>query len=234
MINNGQEIKQTVIDDLNKGIKNANDSVNKAESDYNNTFVADYQTIVGAVDDLKNKGINGLDSSKEALTTLNARFTTMNQMIDDIIPVLNDANKIAADVNSSKNLNGPIDKLNKTKAGLEKGINATNVAINAINQGQKPAKDVIESINAVSKDTSAQLGDILARYDSEIVPSFNEAIAKTKQMSKDTSKILGEANKSLPDVKKLLEDSSKGLVEGTKKVEDVKAEMPATEKRLKN
>lgn len=232
-INKGEEIKQTVIDDLNKGIQSANDAVDTAEKDYNDTFVTDYQTIVGAVDDVKNKGINGLDSSKEALTILNARFTAMNQMIDDILPVLQDVNKIASDVNSSQNLNGTIDTLNQISASLEKGIDATNVAIQAINQGQQPAKDVIESINAVSKDVSTKLDSILARYDSEIVPSFNEAIARTKRMSADVTKILGEANSSIPDVKKLLEDASKGLVDGTKTVEDVKAEMPATEQKIK-
>ena len=49
------------------------------------------------------------------------------------------------------------------------------------------------------------------RYDSEIVPGFNTAIARTKEMSKNTTQILNDADKKLPDVKKLLEDSSKGL-----------------------
>ncbi len=52
------------------------------------------------------------------------------------------------------------------------------------------------------KSTSAQISDILAKYDSEIVPNFNEAIARTKEMSKNTSQILKEADKKLPDVKK--------------------------------
>ncbi|MGQ0516946.1 hypothetical protein ACT453_41515, partial [Bacillus sp. D-CC] len=34
-------------------------------------------------------------------------------------------------------------------------------------------------------------------------------------------------------VKKILEDSSKGLVDGKKKLTDIKAEMPATEKKIK-
>ena len=83
----------------------------------------------------------------------------------------------------------------------------------------------------MSKSVSGQIGDILAKYDSEITPNFNAAIARTKEMSKNTSQILKEADKKLPDVKKLLEDSSKGLVDGKKKLADIKAEMPATEKK---
>ncbi|PEB41800.1 YhgE/Pip domain-containing protein [Bacillus pseudomycoides] len=251
LISTGQEVKQDVRDAVNQKLNATNDLINQAEKDYNETFVTDFQKAVStaeqlknqagntvedfkkAKEDLQNKGINGLATTKTALNSLNGQFQATINMIDDMIPVLNDLNKILGDVNSDKNVNNQIDKLNKVKADLQKGMDLTNKGIAAIDKGQQPAKDVIESINQVSKSTSAQLGDILARYDSEIVPSFNTAIERTKQMSKDTAKILGEANKSLPDVKKLLEDSSKGLVEGTKKVEDIKAEMPATEKKIK-
>ncbi|PEK73007.1 YhgE/Pip domain-containing protein [Bacillus pseudomycoides] len=244
LISTGQEVKQDVRDAVNKKLNAVNGLIDQAEKDYNETFVTDFQKAVSTaeqlknqagntVEDLQNKGINGLDTTKTALNSLNGQFQATINMIDDMIPVLNDLNKILGDVNSDKNVNNQIDKLNKVKADLQKGMDLTNKGIAAIDKGQQPAKDVIESINQVSKSTSAQLGDILARYDSEIVPSFNTAIERTKQMSKDTAKILGEANKSLPDVKKLLEDSSKGLVEGTKKVEDIKAEMPATEKKIK-
>ncbi|MEY8349872.1 YhgE/Pip domain-containing protein [Bacillus cereus] len=276
VISTGQEVKQDVRDGINQKLDSTNALINKAEKDYNETFVADYQKAVStaeeigqfkdqatntinetyektkaeynkvrdgieeaktnaqkAVEDIQNKGINGLDSTKVALNSLNSQFQAASNMIGDMIPVLENANKVLADTNSGKNLNDQIAKLKKAQDGLQKGIGLTNEGIDAINKGQKPAKDVIESINEVSKNVSAELGDILARYDSEIVPSFNAAIARTKEMSKNTSKILNDADKKLPDVKKLLEDSSKGLVEGKKKVEDIKAEMPATEKKIK-
>ncbi|PFE03485.1 phage infection protein [Bacillus sp. AFS023182] len=255
IIGTGQEVKQDVRDAVNQKLNATNDLINQAEKDYNETFVADYKKAVQfkeqtaskinedyekakaqynkAKEDLQNKGINGLDSTKVALNSLNGQFQAGINMINDMIPVLESTNKVLADVNNDKNLNNAIAKLNTTKDALQKGVDATNKAITLINNGQKPTKDVIESINEASKNGSAQLGDFLARYDSEIVPSFNAAIARTKEMSKNTSKILNDADKKLPDVKKLLEDSSKGLVEGTKKVEDIKAEMPAAEKKIK-
>ena len=78
-----------------------------------------------------------------------------------------------ADVNSDKNLNGTIAKLNKVKDGFQKGIDLTDKGIDAINKGQNQQRDVIESINQVSKSVSGQIGDILAKYDSEITPNFN-------------------------------------------------------------
>ncbi|SDZ16986.1 YhgE/Pip domain-containing protein [Bacillus sp. 166amftsu] len=219
-------------DDVEQGKNKIQSDYETAKSQYNQ-FRDSVASIQKAAEDLQNKGINGLDSTKVALNSVNGQFQSGIAMINDMIPVLESANKVLADVNSDKNLDNGIAKLNKAKDIMQKGSDAANKAITLINNGQQPTKDVIESINAASKNGSAQLGDFLARYDSEIVPSFNAAIARTKEMSKNTSKILNDADKKLPDVKKLLEDSSKGLVEGTKKVEDIKAEMPAAEKKIK-
>ncbi|PFL19742.1 phage infection protein [Bacillus cereus] len=240
---NVKEDAQQLRGNLNQDIKAANDLVNQTNEALDNgrekydKAVNDYSRLKTelekAREDLSNKGVNGLDSTKVALNDLNGQFKAGWNLVNDMIPVMESTNKVLGDVNSDKNLNGTIAKLNKAKDGLQKGMDLTDKGIDAINKGQKPAADVIESINQVSKNVSGQIGDILAKYDSEITPNFNAAIARTKEMSKNTSQILGEADKKLPDVKKLLEDSSKGLVDGQKKIADIKAEMPATEKKIK-
>lgn len=233
---NAQENAQQLRGNLNQDINKANEILNNGREKYDKA-VNDYSRLKTelekAREDLSNKGVNGLDSTKVALNDLNGQFKASWNLVNDMIPVLESTNKVLADVNSDKNLNGTISKLNKAKDGLQKGMELTDKGIDAINKGQKPAADVIESINQVSKSVSGQIGDILAKYDSEITPNFNAAIARTKEMSKNTSQILKEADKKLPDVKKLLEDSSKGLVDGKKKLADIKAEMPATEKKIK-
>ncbi|PEQ46505.1 phage infection protein [Bacillus thuringiensis] len=263
VIGTGQEVKKDVTDVANQKLDAANGLIDQAEKDYNETFVADYKKAVSTVDqakadaneaydsvkneyekaknnlegviaDVNNRGVNGLDSTKVALNDLNGQLQATNNLIGDAIPVLESTNKVLADVNSGKNLNGGIAKLNKIQNSVQKGIDATNKATTLINNGQKPTKEVVESINEATKNASAQLGDFLATYDSEIVPNFNIAIERTKRMSKNTSQILKEADKKLPDVKKLLEDSSKGLVDGKKKLVDIKAEMPETEKKIKD
>ncbi|PGB69936.1 YhgE/Pip domain-containing protein [Bacillus toyonensis] len=233
---NVKEDTQQLRGNLNQDINKANEILNNGRENYDQA-VADYAklktSLEKAKEDLSNKGVNGLDSTKVALNELNGQFKASWNLANDMIPVLESTNKVLADVNSDKNLNGTISKLNKAKDGLQKGMDLTDKGIDAINKGQKPAADVIESINEVSKNVSAQLGDILAKYDSEITPNFNAAIARTKEMSKNTTQILSEADKKLPDVKKLLEDSSKGLVDGRKKLADIKADMPETEKKIK-
>ncbi|MBJ7931551.1 phage infection protein [Bacillus toyonensis] len=262
VIGTGQEVKKDVTDAANQKLDAANGLIDQAEKDYNETFVADYKKAVSTVDqakadangaydtvkneydkakntfegiiaDVNNRGVNGLDSTKVYLNDLNGQLQATKNLIGDAIPVLESTNKVLADVNSDKNLNNGIAKLNKAQNAVQKGIDATNKATTLINNGQKPTKEVVESINEATKNASAQLGDFLATYDSEIVPNFNTAIERTKRMSKNTTQILSEADKKLPDVKKLLEDSSKGLVDGRKKLADIKADMPETEKKVK-
>lgn len=262
VIGTGQEVKKDVTDVANQKLDAANGLIDQAEKDYNETFVADYKKAVSTVDQAKadaneaydsvkneydkfkngvedakanisNKGVTDLEWAKVSLNDLNGQLQATNNLIGDAIPVLESTNKVLADVNSGKNLNGGIAKLNKIQNSVQKGIDATNKATTLINNGQKPTKEVVESINEATQNASAQLGDFLATYDSEIVPNFNTAIERTKRMSKNTSQILKEADKKLPDVKKLLEDSSKGLVDGKKKLADIKAEMPETEKKIK-
>ncbi|MED0968072.1 YhgE/Pip domain-containing protein [Bacillus paramycoides] len=238
-----KDYNETFVADYKKAVStvdqakaDANQIYDNAKADYDkakNGLESTKSSFQKALEDVQNRGVNGLEGSKAALNSLNGQFQSGIGLIDDMIPVLESTNKVLADVNSDKNLNNGIAKLNKAKSSLQKGVDATNKGITLLNNGQKPTKDVIESINNAAKGGSAQLTDVLSTYDSEIVPNFNTAIARTKEMSKNTTQILNDADKKLPDVKKLLEDSSKGLVDGRKKLADIKAEMPETEKKIK-
>ena len=67
---------------------------------------------------------------------MNGQFKASWNLVNDMIPVLESTNKVLADVNSDKNLNGTISKLNKAKDGLQKGMELTDKGIDAINKGQ--------------------------------------------------------------------------------------------------
>ena len=239
-----KDYNETFVADYKKAVSTVDQAKADANAVYDNAK-ADYDKVKNGIEgakadlqkakeDVKNRGINDLDSTKVALNSLNGQFQSGIGLIDDMIPVLESTNKVLADVNSDKNLNNGIAKLNKAKSSLQKGVEATNKGITLLNNGQKPTKDVIESINNAAKGGAAQLADVLSTYDSEIVPNFNTAIARTKEMSKNTTQILNDADKKLPDVKKVLEDASKGLTRGKDEVEKVKAELPNAEKKIKD
>lgn len=174
-----------------------------------------------------------LEPAKQGLYDVQSQLQKGINFIDDIIPVLNDVDKLAGHAGKTTNIPDTVAKLNNAKGDMQKGINATNKALDVINSGKLPSKDDIENINAAAKDASKAIDDILARYDSEIVPNFNDAIAKTKKINKEAADVLNTANEKLPDVKKLLEDASKGLALGKEDVTKVKAELPEAEKKIK-
>ena len=69
---------------------------------------------------MNNKGINGLDSTKVALNDIRGELQAGKNLVNDMIPVMENTNKVLADVNSDKNTNNMISKLNKLKDGLQK------------------------------------------------------------------------------------------------------------------
>ncbi|WP_369901233.1 YhgE/Pip family protein [Bacillus manliponensis] len=183
---------------------------------------------------VENGGSNpNLEPAKNGLTSLQSQFENGIKLIDGIIPVLNDANNIAGNLGKTTNITNTIDNLNTVKGSLQEGTKLTAKLINGVDKGQQPAQDVVDSLNAISKNASASIGNILATYDSEVVPAFNDAIERVKRMSTNTSDILNEANQSLPDVKNVLEDASKGLVKGEAEVQKIKEEMPGAEQKIK-
>ncbi|MEI4802349.1 YhgE/Pip domain-containing protein [Bacillus sp. FJAT-51639] len=195
--------------------------------------------FINFTNDLMNKVDNGISSNinpepaKQGLYDVQSQLQKGINLIDGSIPILNDADKLAGHAGKTTNIPETVAKLNDAKGKMQEGIDLANTGIDMLNKGQQPTKDLVESLNSLSKDASTALGDILARYDSEIVPNFNDAIAKTKKINKEAADVLNTANEKLPDVKKLLEDASKGLALGKEDVTKVKAELPEAEKKIK-
>lgn len=239
----------TVINTTSKtAIEKTNDFKNNKPSIENdlNQIDSAAKGIVGLTDgviDITNKAMNTLDNgvgdkgvlepAKQGIYDAQSQLQKSINLIDGIIPVLNSVDKLAGDAGKTTNIPDKVAELNDAKGKMQKGINATNKALDFINSGKIPSKDDIDGINAAAKDASNTIGNILARYDSEIVPSFNDAIAQTKKINKNAADVLNTANAKLPDVKKLLEDASKGLTLGKDEVEKVKAELPEVEKKIK-
>ena len=225
--NDPNKNKQAIENSLNQI-----DSLAKDVEKGSNNFINVTNDLINKVDNGIGGNVN-LEPVKQGLYDVQSQLQKGINLIDGIIPVLNSADKLAGDAGKTTTIPEKVAKLNDVKATMQKGIDVANKGIDMINKGERPAKDIVESLNSLSKEASNTLGGILDRYDSEIVPSFNDAIAQTKKINKNTADVLNTANAKLPDVKKLLEDASKGLVLGKDKVEKVKAELPEAEKKIK-
>ncbi|USG65661.1 YhgE/Pip domain-containing protein [Brevibacillus ruminantium] len=110
------------------------------------------------------------------------------------------------------NLNRQVELLDRIAASLE--------------SGKTPAKDLVKSLHELSKATNSALGDILARYDSDIVPAIQEAIDRLKQLTGTTADALQAAKDRLPVIAGILSDVRKGLEFGQAELTRIQEEMP--------
>ncbi|WP_028399828.1 YhgE/Pip domain-containing protein [Ectobacillus panaciterrae] len=221
VIDKGGKVPKEQLDAINQSSKEAAVALNQV--------LSSYEGNLAKLEQFKQSGIN-LDQEKGQLHTIIDRSNAAIQLIDSMIPVLNDINQLTG----GNEADPAVRQLLQARGDFQKANDLAYAALDAINKGKKPAKDIIDGMNAISKEASKALGDILARYDSEIVPRFNNAIARTKQMSKDVFRILSSANESLPTIKKLLDDAAKGLVLGIGEVKKVKADLPGVEAKIKD
>lgn len=125
-------------------------------------------------------------------------------------------------------------KLQQLKTNLQHQITLVNQIKTAIDKGEKPAAQLVDNLNRLSKEASNILTDLLQRYDSEIVPQIKQGIDKAKVSAQNASKVLTDANQALPDIQRILSDVSKGLSFGGQEIAEVQKTLPGTEAKIKS
>lgn len=125
------------------------------------------------------------------------------------------------------------DRLGQIKTNFEQQAAAVNRIREVIDKGEKPADDLVQSLNQLSKDASAWIGDLLNRYDSEIQPLILEGLNKARTAAEQAHTVLTEASRSIPDVQKIINDAAAGLAFGGRELQAVQQHLPVIEARIK-
>ncbi|MFD3446541.1 YhgE/Pip family protein [Microbacteriaceae bacterium 4G12] len=222
-INNGEKPNTVVIKDLHELATNTVAAIDDVLATYDTKLVPLLQQLKQGADAISN-------DAEDALKTSITRLNTAIQLIDGVLTILQDMNQLLG----NNQFDPEITQLQTDKDKLQKTVNFANKVLQTMQTGGKPSKEILDSMNQQSKEAAAILGDILAKYDTETVPKFTDAINRSKSMSQDVSKLLQGANDSLPDVKKLLADAAKGITLGKDEVEKIQAELPEAETKIKD
>ncbi|MEJ9279936.1 YhgE/Pip domain-containing protein [Ureibacillus thermosphaericus] len=120
-----------------------------------------------------------------------------------------------------------IQRLNDVQTNFEQQIEAMKSIQTVIERGEQPAKTAINNLNSLSKNASRTLGDILERYDTEIVPSIQEALANLKSSAQNAADVLEMAQTRLPDIEAILDDAAKGVDYSQEELARLKNKLPA-------
>ncbi|GKS11565.1 phage infection protein [Paenibacillus chitinolyticus] len=168
--------------------------------------------------------------AKAAIDRVSQRLTVAVDVTDRMIGLFEQLNKYTG----GKVMPFVIDRLKSVKDRFQQQLTTVGKIRDAIDKGEKPAQELVDNLNRLSKETAGFIGDILGRYDSEIQPQILQGIAKAKKTAQNAHTVLSEAVKSIPDLQKILGDAAKGLAVGDKELKEIQARLPEVETRIKD
>ncbi|MGX4588171.1 YhgE/Pip domain-containing protein [Paenibacillus chitinolyticus] len=168
--------------------------------------------------------------AKAAIDRVSQRLTVAVDVTDRMIGLFEQLNKYTG----GKVMPFVIDRLKSVKDRFQQQLTTVGKIRDAIDKGEKPAQELVDNLNRLSKETAGFIGDILGRYDSEIQPQILQGIAKAKKTAQNAQTVLSEAVKSIPDLQKILGDAAKGLAVGDKELKEIQARLPEAETKIKD
>ncbi|SEG28329.1 YhgE/Pip domain-containing protein [Paenibacillus sp. UNC499MF] len=168
--------------------------------------------------------------AKAALDRASQRLTVAVEVTDRMIGLFEQLNKYTG----GKVMPFVIDRLKSVKDRFQQQLTTVGKIRDAIDKGEKPAQELIDNLNRLSKEAAGFIGDILGRYDSEIQPQILQGIAKAKKTAQNAHTVLTEAVNSIPDLQKILGDAAKGLALGDKELKEIQARLPEAETKIKD
>ncbi|MEY9094651.1 YhgE/Pip family protein [Paenibacillus sp. RC84] len=168
--------------------------------------------------------------AKAAIDRVSQRLTVAVDVTDRMIGLFEQLNKYTG----GKVMPLVIDRLKSVKDRFQQQLTTVGKIRDAIDKGEKPAQELVDNLNRLSKEAAGFIGDILGRYDSEIQPQILQGISKAKKTAQNAHTVLSEAVKSIPDLQKILGDAAKGLAVGDKELKEIQARLPEVETRIKD
>ncbi|MGD8190473.1 YhgE/Pip domain-containing protein [Brevibacillus ginsengisoli] len=165
---------------------------------------------------------------KTQLDRIANRLATAAQVTQDLSVLFDRLNQLTGG-SGHTNLT---DKLLQITSNLQQQASTVTRIREALDRGEKPAAELITRLNQLSQESSAFIGDILGRYDREIVPKIQQGVEKAKKTTNDAKAILADVTKSIPDVEKILQDVATGLALGNQELLTLQKELPLFETKL--
>jgi putative membrane protein len=164
-----------------------------------------------------------------ALLPTAAEVTAVKDRLSTVVRLLGHTSSLLSRINSyipGQPLNDHIARLQTIENNMNLQIAILGAIATDLENGKTPLKDAVKRLNELSQNTSAALGIILSKYDSEIVPNLTKGIEILKTVNVTASDILQTAKGKLPDIKAILEDVKSGLEFGQAELNKIQEQLP--------
>lgn len=164
-----------------------------------------------------------------ALLPTAAEVTAVKDRLSTVVRLLGHTSSLLSRINSyipGQPLNDHIARLQTIEKNMNLQIAILGAIATDLENGKTPLKDAVNRLNELSQNTSAALGIILSKYDSEIVPNLTKGIEILKTVNVTASDVLQTAKGKLPDIKAILEDVKSGLEFGQAELIKIQEQLP--------
>lgn len=157
-----------------------------------------------------------------ALALLSERLTAGSAVLDSMIDLFTRLNTYLP----NSPFTDTLSRLKNLQANLANQIQAVNKLHSAIERGEQPAKELVNNLNVLSKEASSALGNMLARYDSEIVPNMTKALSQLLSIAQNAGGALQTLKTQLPTIKQILTDAQTGIHFAQTQLDTLQKELP--------
>ena len=162
----------------------------------------------------------------KVLNNANNKLTTVNKTLSSVIDILESINKI-----SNKDLIGnTLTRLKAIESKISSVIEEINKDISLVNNNKVLQPESIVKLKNKVDSISSNLGQIISKYDSNIVPAINGSLTKLDDMSKNAISLIDSTQNVMPDVKNVVSLLSKGTKLTNEQLIKVKKDFPEFKK----
>lgn len=129
-------------------------------------------------------------------------------------------------------LDAVLDRLQTAQDRLSRQSELLGTIAQALENGKAPLKETIGTVQQLAEDTSAALGSVLSRYDSEIVPQIAAGMDALQSLTGTAADRLQAAKARVPDLAAILRDAKTGLEFGQSELLRIQEQMPQIRARV--
>jgi putative membrane protein len=189
------------------------------------------QQIANAAGDvfgqLQNTDLNKLPTAED-LDRIAARLGIAVKLVDSMAELFSKIDNLLP----SHPLSDKITQLNTISDKLQLQIRLAGIISDAMRRNTTPPADVIAQLNALSKDISSGIGNILNTYNSEISPALAAGADKLRSILSTSADALQGARDRIPDIKDILASAKEGITFGQTELTKIQSELPQIQSKI--
>ncbi|MFB5673842.1 YhgE/Pip family protein [Paenibacillus terreus] len=168
------------------------------------------------------------DETAALLNRVNGRINTTTAVLGRISGLLTELNSYLP----GQPLNSAISRIGGVQDRFNRLATVMTSIGQALQQGKKPASDLLDNADKLAGDISTAIGDVLSRYDTEIVPNVRNALEQLRTTATNAADVLKTAQEQLPKIGTILADAQKAAEFGQEELTRLQNDLPVIRSRL--